>query len=151
MSASSYGIITEGTFDAVVYGTLVRRLNPHRYTRVLDCRGKNDLMKRFPGLLRTFEHDFEGGPVEMALVIRDADGKDTAELEWQMRASIEDLHYPFRLDVRFHAVRNAMDPWWRADSSAIDRACVARGGRHVTSTPRNLEDVLRPKEMFRQL
>src|SRR4051794_39406744 len=120
MSASSYGIITEGVFDAAVYRTLVRRLNPGIYVRMLACRGKNDLMKRFPGLLRTFEHDFEGGPVEMAVVIRDADGKDPAELELQMRTSIEDRQYPFRMDVRFHAVRNAMDAWLLADSAAID-------------------------------
>jgi hypothetical protein len=101
MSASSYGIITEGAYDAVVLSTIVRRLNPGgTFIRALDCNGKVGLMKRFSGLLRTFEYLVESGPVDMAIVIRDADGKDPNEVESQMRSIIYEQSYPFRMGVR---------------------------------------------------
>lgn len=152
MSANSYGVITEGSYDAAVYSSIVRRLAPNAtHIRALECKGKDDLMKRFSGLLRTFEYDVDNGPVDMAVVICDADGKNPHEVESAMKSSIHGLHYPFRLDVRVHAVRNAMDAWLLADVNAIDSACRARGGRRVTTSPRNLEDMLRPKEAFLNL
>jgi hypothetical protein len=151
MSATSYGIIAEGFYDAAVYSTIVRRLNPGTHIRVLDCNGKDQLRKKFPGLLRRFEYEVENGPVEMAIVIRDSDGKNPEEIEASMRSAIEGRHYPFRLDVRFHAVRNAMDAWLLADVNAINSACGTRGGKRVTRTLNNPESLLRPKESFRKL
>jgi hypothetical protein len=151
MSATSYGIIAEGSYDAAVYSTIVRRLNPRTHIRVLDCRGKDQLRKQFPALLRRFEFEVENGPVEMAIVIRDSDGKNPEEVEASMRSAIQGKRYPFRLDVRFHAVRNAMDAWLLADVKAINLACQARGGKRVTKTLNNPEGLLRPKESFRKL
>jgi hypothetical protein len=152
MSATSYGIITEGSFDAAVHGTLIRRLNSSGiHIRVLPCNGRDDLRKRFPRLLRAFEYEVDNGPVDMAIVIRDADGKDPEEVEASMRSEIQGQRYPFRLDVRFHAVRNSMDAWLLADVNAINAACKTRGGKHVTKTLGNPENLLRPKESFRSL
>ena len=152
MSANSYGIIVEGDYDSAVYDALIRRLtSPEIHIKPLVCRGKTNLMKEFPVLLRALEHEIEGNPVDMAIVIRDADGKNPEEIEAQMRAKIQGRQYPFHLDVRFHAVRNAMDAWLLADASAINAASQRRHGKRVTRSLESPEDLLTPKEGFRKL
>ena len=152
MSASSYGIIVEGDYDSAVYDAIIRRLaSPEVHIRPLVCRGKTNLMKEFPVLLRAFEHEVEGDPVDMAIVIRDADGKNPDEVEAQMRAKIQGRRYPFRLNVRLHAVRHAMDAWLLADVSALNTACERRRGKRVTRSHDSPEDLLDPKTGLRKL
>lgn len=152
MSASSYGIIAEGSYDAAVYSTIVQRLAPDgAHVKALECRGKDDLRKRFEGLLWAFAYEVEGKPVDMAIVIRDADGRNPNAIESEMRASVQNRHYPFRLGVRFHAVRNAMDAWLLADLNAINMACQRRTGTRVTKPVAGPEELLRPKESIRRL
>jgi hypothetical protein len=152
MSASSYGIIVEGDYDSVVYDAIIRKLtSPEIHIKPLVCRGKTNLMKEFPVLLRALEHEIEGTPVDMAIVIRDADGRNPDEIEAQMRAKIQGRQYPFRLDVRFHAVRNAMDAWLLADVNALNAASQRRRGRRVTRSLDSPEDLRDPKEGFRKL
>jgi len=147
MSAGSYGIIVEGDYDLAVYDAIIRKLaSPHVHIKPLVCRGKTNLMKEFPVLLRAFEHEVEGNPVDMALVIRDSDGRNPDEVEAQMRAKIEGRRYPFRLNVRVHAVRHAMDAWLLADVNAINTASEKRRGTRVTRAPDAPEDLLRPKD-----
>lgn len=108
-------------------------------------------MMEFPALLRAFEHELEGNPVDMAIVIRDSDGRNPEEVEAQMRSKIEGRRYPFRLNVRLHAVRHAMDAWLLADIDAINTASERRRGARVTRLPDTPEDMLRPKEGLRKL
>jgi hypothetical protein len=152
MSASSYGIIVEGDYDSAVFGTIIRRLtSPDVHIKPLVCRGKTNLMKEFPVLLRAFEHEVDGNPVDMAVVIRDSDGKNPDEVEDQMRTKIQGRRYPFRLDVRLHAVRHAMDAWLLADVNAISTASEVRRGKRVTRSHDSPEDLLDPKDGLRQL
>ncbi len=152
MSANSYGIIVEGDYDSAVYDALIRRLtSPEIHIKALVCRGKTNLMKEFPVLLRALEHEVEGDPVDMAVVIRDADGKNPAEVEAQMQAKIQGRPYPFRLDVRFHAVRNAMDAWLLADVNALNAASERRRGRRITRSLDSPEDLHDPKDGLRKL
>jgi hypothetical protein len=152
MSANSYGIIVEGAYDSAVYDAFIRRLtSPEIHIKPLVCNGKSNLMKKFPALLRAFEHEIGGDPVDMAIVIRDADGRNPGEVEAQMRAKIQGLQYPFRLNVRFHAVRHAMDAWLLADVNAISMACSQRRGTPVTRSHDAPEDLLDPKDGFRKL
>jgi hypothetical protein len=152
MSASSYGIIVEGTYDSVVYEVLIRRLtSPGVHIKPLSCDGKTNLMRNFPGLLRRFEYEIGGKPVDMAIVIRDADGKDTGEVEAKMRMKIQGRNYPFRLDVRFFAVPQAMDAWLLADVGAISAAVQGRDGKPVTKSHDDPEALLDPKEWLRKL
>jgi hypothetical protein len=73
MSATSYGIIVEGDYDSAVYDAIIRRLTaPDIHIKHLVCSGKTNLMKEFPMLLRAFEHEIDGNPVDMAIVIRDS-------------------------------------------------------------------------------
>jgi hypothetical protein len=153
MSASSYGIIVEGNYDSAVYDAVIRKLvSPEVHIKPLVCRGKANLMKEFPALLWAFEHEVEGNPVDMAIVIRDADGRNPDEVEAQMRAKIQGRRYPpFRLDVRLHAVRHAMDAWLLADANAINAASQTRRGRRVTRSHDHPEDLLDPKGQLRKL
>jgi hypothetical protein len=152
MSASSYGIIVEGDYDSAVYDAFIRRLAaPDVHIKPLVCRGKTNLMKEFPGLLRAFEHEVEGNPVDMAIVIRDSDGNDPREIEAKLRMKTQGRNYPFPLDVRFYAVQRAMDAWLLADASAISAAVEGRGGKRVTRSHDNPEGLLNPKEWLRKL
>ena len=90
MSASSYGIIVEGAYDLAVYDPVIRKLAAQEvHIKALVCEGKTNLMKKFPGLLPTFEYEIDGNPVDMAIVIRDADGKEPGEIEAKMRLKIQ--------------------------------------------------------------
>lgn len=152
MSASSYGIIVEGEYDSAVYETLIRRLaSPEVHIKPLACEGKANVMKKFPGLLSTFKFEIGGNPVDMAIVIVDADGKDPLEVEAKMRMKIQGRNYPFRLNVRFFAVPQAMDAWLLADVSAINAAVQSRGGKRVTKSHDDPEGLSDPKGWFRKL
>ena len=108
-------------------------------------------MKKFPDLLPTFKYEIAGGPVDMAIIIRDADGKDPEEVEARMRAKVHGRHYPFRLGVRFHAVCQAMDAWLLADVKAINAAVQGKGGNCVTKSHDDPDGLLKPKEWLRKL
>jgi hypothetical protein len=152
MSASSYGIIVEGDYDSAVFDAIIRRLtSPGVHIKPFVCRGRTNLMKEFPGLLRAFEHEVDGNPVEMAIVIRDADGKDPLDVEERMRTKIQGRNYPFPLNVRFYAVPQAMDAWLLADATAISTVVQGKGGKPVTKSHDDPEGLLDPKEWFRKL
>lgn len=152
MSADSYGIIVEGDYDSAVYDPVIRKLTSQDvYIKALPCRGRTNLMADFPGLLPTFEHHLGGGPVDMAIVIRDADGKDPQEVEERMKSKIEGRHYPFRLGVRFFAVSQAMDAWLLADVNALNAAVQARSGKLIARSHDDPDGLLRPKEWLRKL
>lgn len=152
MSASSYGIIVEGEYDSVVCDALIRRLtSPEVYIKRLVCSGKANLMKKFPDLLPTFKYEIAGSPVDMAIVIWDADGKDQHEVEAKMREKIRGRVYPFPLDVRFCAVPQAMDAWLLADAGAISASVESRGGKPITKSHDDPEGLLDPKQWLRKL
>ena len=154
MPANSYGIIVEGDYDAAVYRAVIGRLASHDvYVKALSCGGRTNLMRKFPGLLRALEREIDGSPVDMAVVIRDADGKNPEEVEAQMQATIQGRQYPFRLGVHLHAVRNALESWLLADPNAISAVVQKRTGRRVTRSRSNdaPEDRLDAKETFRKL
>jgi hypothetical protein len=152
MSANSYGIIVEGEYDSAVFDAIIRRLtSPDVHIKPFVCRGKTNLMTEFPGLLRAFEYEVAGNPVEMAIVIRDADGRDPSEVEAKMRMRIQGRNYPFPLNVRFYAVQKAMDAWLLADATAISAAVQGKGGKPLTKSHDDPESLLDPKEWFRKL
>jgi hypothetical protein len=151
MSASSYGIITEGIYDSAVYEVIVNKLSPGIPVKPLQCGGKAELMKKFPDLLKTFKYHFAEGPVGMAVVIRDADGKNPEEIEVQMASKIDAGKYPFALGVQFFAVPQAMESWLLADVDALNAASLRRRGKPVTRSLDAPETLLRPKEDLHKL
>jgi len=151
MSASSYGIITEGIYDSVVYEAIIGKLSPGIPIKALDCGGKHALMKRFPDFLKIFEYQLAETPVEMAVVIQDADGKNPEEIEAQLASKIAGRDCPFTLGVQFFAVPQAIEAWLLADVDALNAVSQRRGGKRVTKSHAAPEALLRPKEDLRRL
>lgn len=151
MPANSYGIIVEGGYDSAVYNAIVSKLASHE-VRVLPrlCEGKSNLIRKFPGLLESFKYnDLGQAAVDIAIVIADADGRNPAELEEELRSKIAGRRYPFQ--VHFYAVQQAMETWLLADPQAISRAAEPRRGKRVARTHDAPQDLLKPKPFLREL
>jgi hypothetical protein len=146
----SYGIIVEGESDQGVYEEFIQKIcNEEVWIKARATGGRAQLMKTFPVLLRSMEHITEyGGPVDKALVIRDADCKDALALEAKMKDSLDRRNFPFPRGVGLHAVKQEMETWLLADHEAISRVAAARGGKAVPRIPDPLEDIQDAKEKF---
>jgi len=146
----SYGVIVEGQFDVGVYEEFIRQICPEAHDiKARDAGGCAQLMKKFPSLLRSLEHvTQQGGPVEKALVIRDADCRDAAAIEAKMQESVSRHRFLFPGGVGLHAVKQEMETWLLADPEAINRVAASRGGKAIPRVPDPLEDLQDPKEKF---
>jgi len=149
----SYGVIVEGQFDVGVYEELIRKICPEAHDiKARDAGGRAQLMKKFPSLLRSLEHvTQQGGPVDKALVIRDADCKDAASIEIKMKESTSRRRFSFPGGIGFHAVKQEMETWLLADPEAINRVATHRGGKAIPRIPDPLEDLRDPKEKLMTL
>lgn len=148
----SYGLVVEGSYDAGVYEILVSRLAPPGTVIVVrETGGVPRLRRLFPTLLRDLEQAIDGGPVDRALVIRDADGKNPAALEAEMRARIVGEVFAFPRSVDWHVVVQAVETWLLADIEAVNAVALARNGSAIDVAgrlPLNLETLLPPKPLF---
>jgi hypothetical protein len=144
----TYGVIVEGDYDSGVCEELIRKICPETHDiNVRIAGGCAQLMKKFPSLLRSLEHvTDQGGPVDKALVIRDADCSDTAAVEAKMQASIERYRFSFPGGVGLHAVRQETETWLLADPEAINRVAASRRGNPSPRVPDPLEELQDPKE-----
>jgi len=150
MPADSYGVIVEGEYDSAVYVEIMPRLASHPvHVIAFQCEGRPNLMRKFPGLLEALKYEWGGGPVDMAIVIADADGRDPSDVELQMRSKVAGREYPF--EVHFYAVQQAVEAWLLADADALSRVVVNRRGKRLERTHDRLEDLLDPKSMMRGL
>ncbi len=125
----SYGLVVEGDYDSGVFEEIIRKVCPDAHeTRVLIAGGSARVRKKFLGLLRGLEHvTSQGGPVEKALVICDADCKDPTEIEAQMKRSAEGRRFSFPAGVSFHVVKQEMETWLLADPGAMIAAIRMAG------------------------
>lgn len=146
----SYGIIVEGPFDQGVYEEFIQKICDEDVDiKVRIATDRVQLMRKFPDLLRSMEHATKhGGPVEKALVIRDADCKDAMVLEAKMRDSLGRRKFSFPQGVGLHAVKQEMETWLLADHEAISKVAATRGGRAVPRIPDPLENIQDAKGKF---
>lgn len=146
MIRATYGVIVEGEYDVGVFEELIGKICPYPVEAwVREARGRPRLMSRFPALLRMFEHwTTSGGAVDRALVIRDSNGRNVADVEASMRAKIIDLTYRFPQGIQVHAVQQETETWLLADPAAI--SVVA--GRAARAVHGQLEELQHAKEIF---
>lgn len=144
------GVVAEGSKDEPIFQELIPRIDP-RVTRV-DVRpaaGKPKFLHVFPGLLWTFPYVAPGGIPNKAIVVRDSNGDDPAEIEQRMRQRLQGRQQPpFHGGIEFHATRRESETWLLADVGAISRVAARQGGGHATPVLGPLEEVPDAKERF---
>jgi len=150
MPADSYGIIVEGGYDSAVYSALIHKLASHE-VQILPriCEGRPGVLKKFPGYLEAFRYQLDVAPIDMAIVIVDADGKDPTALEADMRTKVATRRYRFAVHV--YAVANAMEAWLLADPDTVNRAMQFRTSKRVAKTHHAPETLPHPKLLLQQL
>jgi len=139
------GLVVEGIYDEAALKELIQKCAPSG-TQVISrpCGSREKLMRMFPGILEDFRHAKNGSHVDKAIVIRDADNKNAAELIKRMEAKVFNRNYPFHKNLLV-AVQQ-LEAWLLADESAIS----AVTGKKITrvQNPENLRD---PKERLNRL
>jgi len=152
VTSLTYGLIVEGPFDQAMYEALIPRIcGTEVSVRTLKCRGVDRLMKKFHFFLQALEHVWQGGPVDKALVIRDADDEDPSAIETEMARRIQRMEYVFPRGVKLCIVRRAMESWLLADAQAINTVAQARGGRKIQEVQQTPEEIHDPKGKLRSV
>ncbi len=129
---NSYGLVVEGTYDEAALPEFVRRLaSPGVFLRVFPCGGGARLMQKFPGYLDALQYEFQGGPVQKALVILDSNGQDPVALENEMQSKIAGRHYSFPERVQFCVVIRELEAWLLGDPAATNTIATSRSGRMI--------------------
>jgi len=146
----SYGLIVEGPYDIDFFRVIVARVAANNPTIELLEGGGNALLRRFPTLLRRFEHIIAGEPVGKALVIKDADGHPVDEVEGIMANRLGNQTYIFPEGVELCGVQQEMETWLLADVQAINQVSTDRGKRDgVPIIHGTLEEMFQAKERLR--
>ncbi len=155
MKVESCGIVVEGDIDGAVYRELIARICSSEIEIVTrPTEGVKNLgkVKKVRGWLRSFEHASPtGGPLDKALVIRDADGKDPATLENDLGERIGPEKFAFPLGVAVHAVREEMETWLLADNAALNRLSKNESGNRIPPLGGHIEDERKPKETLQRI
>lgn len=141
----------EGPYDVPVYEELIRKICSADVEIIPRVGGSvPGFMDVFSNQLRVLERVKQGRPVDKALVIRDAGGKDTASVESLMAERIQGRPYSFPRGIQLVAVRRTMETLLLADEEAVNSVALSRGGRQVARIQEALEDIANPKERFRR-
>ncbi|MEW6409067.1 MAG: DUF4276 family protein [Nitrospirota bacterium] len=145
-----YGIIVEGNYDKAAFKEIIKKCILSDIKIISrPCGGKDHLMKSFPGHLKSFCYEKQGSHIDKALVIRDADNRDPAELHKKMESKITNRTYPF--EVKFIIIIQELETWFLADEEAISRVTQARSGKPVARVNENLESIRQPKEKLQEI
>lgn len=145
------GLVVEGEKDVPVFEELIRKVDPSVTSVIVRPirEGKHRFLTRFPALLWDLGYVHAGGPVDKAIIVRDADNDDPATVESDMRRRLEGRRRPdFHRGIEFHATKRETETWLLADVNAISEVAVANGGQQVAAIPGPLEDIPNAKERF---
>ena len=147
---ATYGIVVEGDYDVAALTEMIKKCQPGEIEIIpRPCRGKDQLMKSFRGFLDSFQYENKGSPVDKALVIRDAGGRDPDELLESMRSRIAGRTYPF--EIKFIIIVQELETWLLTDEEAISRVTQSRSGRTVSKVNEDLESIIQPKERLKKI
>ncbi len=138
------GLIVEGAYDEAALTEFVKSVASDVRVISRPCGNAFQLVKKFPAFLEEFRHAKDGAPVDKALVIRDADRKNPAELIAKMEARIANRVYPFPKSILI-AVEE-MESWLLADEAAL--SAVTGGSVRRVPEPDRISD---PKARLRNI
>ncbi len=140
------GIVVEGDYDAKAIPELIRKCLGNEVEVIIRAYGgKGNLMKRFPGLLESFGYLKQGGPIDKALVICDADNKAPNEMHTMVRERYANRIYPFPVEPVI--IVRELETWLLSDSAALSRATDKR----IAEITDSLEAIPNPKERLRSI
>ncbi|MBZ5555513.1 MAG: DUF4276 family protein [Acidobacteriia bacterium] len=155
MKIESCGIVVEGDIDEAVYRELIAKIFSSEIKILArPTAGVRNLnkAKKVRGWLHSFEHASRtGGPLDKALVIRDADGKDPKAIENDLGTRIGLGKFAFPLGVAVHAVREEMETWLLADNAALNRISKMENGNPIPPLGGHIEDERKPKERLQRI
>jgi hypothetical protein len=142
---TSIGLIVEGDYDEAALTEFVRKcLSTEVNVICRPCGGAPQLMKKFPGFLDYFRRVNAGFPVDRAIVVRDADHKNSEALISQMESKISGRTYLF---PRYLLVAvETMEAWLLADEQAL--SAVTNQALHRVPEPEKIFD---PKARLRTI
>lgn len=148
-----FGVIAEGLKDEPIFEELIPKIEPAVMKVVVrPTRGKPRFLSVFPDLLWTFEYIEPGGLADKAIVVRDANSDDPAEVEAAMRRRLAGRRYPgFHRGIEFHATRRESETWLLADVGAVNRVAARKGAGVAAAVPGPLEAIPDAKERFIRL
>jgi hypothetical protein len=145
-----YGIVVEGEYDQAALTEIIKKCYVDEIEIIpRRCGGKKQLLKKFPGLLKSLRYQTQGAHFHKAFVICDADGEDSDKLEGRMRNKIanrNDLS-----ETRFIVIVEELEAWLLADEEAISRVTRLQSGRTIARVSENLESIANPKEKLKEL
>ena len=137
-----FGLVVEGSYDEAALTELIHKC-AHSQVDVIGrpCGSKQALMKRFPGFLEEFRY---GSDINKALVVRDANNEDPADLIKRMQSKVPDRVYPF--PVKLLTIVRELEAWLLADEIAI--SAVTGKKPSMVQKPENLGN---PKERLEKV
>lgn len=119
------GLIVKGDYDVGVLKCLVERINTQPVDiHALPCNGP--VTKKFTKLLYAYEFVT---PVQKAVVVSDAHGRDPDELIEKLRGELQGHHFSF--PVEFAVIVQELEVWLIADHQAVQKVCNQRGSQRV--------------------
>jgi uncharacterized protein DUF4276 len=141
-----FGLIVEGVYDAAAITEWIRRCLPGDVDVIPRLYAqKGSLMRKFPTYLSGFHWDNQGGPVDKAFVIRDADGKDPQALINVMKARIAGRLPIFPVAVM--VIVQELETWLLADHEAVSRVT----GMRMSEIHGALEEMRDPKQRLQRV
>ncbi len=148
----TFGIVVEGSADAAVYETLIRKIRPE-VGSVLSrpCGGVARVRRQFVGWLKNFEWH-SGYQVEKAFVICDSDCGEPQSAEGELARILDQSRFQPTFPVHFYATRCEVETWLLADESAVNLVAQQRqktAAAQVVAGP--LEGIRDAKESFRRM
>jgi hypothetical protein len=142
---TAYGIVAEGYYDEKVLGEIINKILGREITLISRRGGDKDhLIKIFPVHLKEFLHANEGYSVDKAIVIRDAHGRDPAELKERMKSKILNQRYTF--EVKFIIIIQELEGWLLSDEKAISRVTMSHSGKPAVPVNKDIESITEAKE-----
>lgn len=140
----AFGLIVAGRYDAAVLKVFLQRLRPDVSVELRTCGNDFRVTTTFGNVLKTLRYSNQGGPVNKAIVVRDAHGLTQAQVMERFRENFEPSEHSF--PVEFAVIVPELEAWLLSDHEALISASAVRGqGQNFYPIDRSPEEIGDPK------